>query len=67
MMQRRHYEMIAKVLDDLDGHEIGLSRGTHRDIAAAFAATLAADNPRFDRARFMRAAGAMEEEADAPS
>ena len=57
--QRRHYEAIASVLDDLDGSKIGLSRGTHADICQSMADKFAADNPKFNRDRFMTACGAL--------
>ena len=50
--QRRHYEAIAATIRDT------MIPLLHREfIARNFAATFAADNPRFDRARFLKACG----------
>lgn len=51
-MSRKHYIAAAEVIR---AESFGESR---RRIAEAFAAMFAADNPRFDRARFMEACGA---------
>lgn len=48
---RRNYEQIAAVIAPHHAYS-GM-----RDVATALAAIFAADNPRFDRARFMQACG----------
>ena len=56
-MQKRHFELIAKVLRDqyqAEGTEFG--KETVRMIAQRFAGYLANLNPRFDRERFIKAA-----------
>lgn len=51
MMSRRHFAFIASVVatlaDPLERH----------DVAHSFADALERENPRFDRARFLRACG----------
>lgn len=59
-MTKRDFELIAEVMDDLDGSEIGLSRGTHNAIAEALADAFSRTNPRFNRSRFLKACGAMD-------
>jgi hypothetical protein len=46
--QRRHYEMVAATLKGLN---------VRMSAIVAFADMFAADNPRFDRARFLKACG----------
>lgn len=46
-MQHRHFAVVAGV--------IASSRGSRDDIAELFADAFAKTNPRFDRARFLRA------------
>lgn len=49
-MTKRHFIAIAKIL--------AAGKGPERDrIANALADVFASDNPRFDRARFLKAAG----------
>lgn len=67
--QHRHYEAIAAMVRNCPANEItnnihsdpvvwrSLERGA---IAVHSVAALAADNPRFDRARFLRACGVEE-------
>lgn len=65
MFQRRHYEKIAASL-----HRSQMAKSLERDnkhrlqaidgirlVAIDIASTFAADNPRFDRERFMKACG----------
>lgn len=69
--QKRHYEDVAKLLDSYCGldyshdeegnHKLPLVRSpiniTVRHIMLDFADLFAADNPKFDRGRFLRACG----------
>lgn len=67
-MTRRDYVLIANVLcttkpDQTIGYSadaLAIARGAWREIARSFAATLASENPRFDRARFLKACGVSE-------
>lgn len=62
-MTRKDYELIAKVLRDFvgDGGDV-----IDRDqIAYKLASALAQDNPRFNRLRFLVAAGYISEEVSA--
>lgn len=58
MMTKRHFEAIAEVIQNEPdcGDEY-----TARHIAEALATLFAEMNPRFDRARFLRACGATTE------
>ena len=61
-MQKRHFELIAKVLRDQyneEGTEFG--KETVRMLAQRFAGNLANLNPRFERERFIAAATRSEE------
>lgn len=50
-MQRRHFELIAKVINNLNGPlDVDI-------VAKAFANELWATNENFDRARFLKACG----------
>jgi len=49
-MTRQHFQLIADVLSDAPDVM------THDQVVAAFAAILSHTNPRFDRAKFVRAA-----------
>ncbi len=51
-MTRQHFEIIAEVINNA-----GLSNDARLRIAEKFADRLAMINPRFDKARFMEAAG----------
>lgn len=57
-MTRKDYERLARALavsrqtNSANGHQIAIS-----DAAIFIAAELAADNPRFDRVRFLKACG----------
>lgn len=60
-MTRKHYEMLAAALKsarvpECYDHDTHSNAGADR-AAVAVAEVLAADNPRFDRERFLRAAG----------
>ena len=61
-MERRHFELIARVIRDLPESSTLKnidSRVDGRDHAAMrFADALANTNPRFDRAKFLKACGA---------
>jgi hypothetical protein len=62
MFQRRHYEVVADTIKRMDGlvpdrteaDALNVARAT---VADRFASMFATDNPRFDRARFLRACG----------
>lgn len=58
-MTRRDYVLIAEVLRATQPHETlgGVARCAWCDVARTFANRLAAENPRFDRARFLKACG----------
>jgi predicted oxidoreductase len=51
-MQRRHFELIAATIKGLPSDVYGCEQ-----VAKAFADALRAENPRFDRARFLTACG----------
>lgn len=55
-MQRRHFELIAEILNNYATGDAA-QRETVRAIAEAFASRLARENARFDRDRFLRACG----------
>lgn len=56
MLSRKDYEMIAKaILQELQIN--GMARHTLAAIAERMAVYLQADNPRFDRKRFLTACG----------
>ena len=55
-LQHRHFAFIASVIAGMPTHAASL-RAQQRSTALAFADACAASNPRFDRARFMRACG----------
>lgn len=48
-MQKRHFELIASVVKTIMDDE------TRKQIAQAFAMRISSENPRFDRAKFMKA------------
>lgn len=54
--QHRHYAFVAKVINDAFGNGYQI---TDSDLITAFVNAFAA-NPRFDRARFLRACGVTE-------
>jgi hypothetical protein len=57
-MTRKDYELIAGVLDNCSPdtrHEQAIRQ--HRTTVHEMAVSLAADNPRFDRAKFLKACG----------
>jgi hypothetical protein len=56
-MTRQHFQMIADVLKDAGQHNSCIDRTAHEAIAREFAVRLMATNPRFDRARFLKACG----------
>lgn len=56
-MTRKDYELIAKVLNDFAAE--GRPVDDRDDIAYNLAAALAADNPRFERQKFLAAAGVL--------
>lgn len=53
-MSRKHFELIARVLRNLDGT---VPHADRKATAEAFADELRATNPNFDRARFLTACG----------
>ncbi len=55
-MQHRHFTTIATILSRLV-ITTDLSANDRKEIAAHFAMELRATNPKFDRARFLRACG----------
>ena len=55
-MRRKDYELIAGVIAGMPAFAPNL-RTARDSCARAFAERLATDNPRFDRARFLRACG----------
>lgn len=54
-MTRRDFELIARVLRE--HYTEAPTETTQYGLAAHFASELAAENPRFDRERFLQAAG----------
>ena len=69
-MTKKHFEAIAaafaaqqKMIDyhkeqgDMKDMEAGWARDSLRKVATSMAGTFAADNPRFDTQRFLRACG----------
>ncbi len=58
-MQRRHFELIAKTLKELDYKFPGgrFDDEHRRCVATHFAAKLRSTNPNFNEARFLRACG----------
>lgn len=58
-MTRKHYEAIAAAIrEESDAFPTDLVvRGTLERLASALGGVFAADNPRFDRARFLAACG----------
>lgn len=69
VMQRRHYEMIARAMKEARNHALRINEETDRMTAfrvghggavAEVARVLSIDNPRFDRARFLEACGVSE-------
>jgi hypothetical protein len=54
-MQHRHFATIAAIIRNRFGERQTSTEWTQDDIANAFADELARTNPRFDRARFLRA------------
>jgi len=59
MMTKKHYEAIAAAIRSGQEARRGsaTSASTHYQIATACANYLASQNPRFDRARFLKACG----------
>ena len=55
-LEHRHFAFIAAVIAAMPNHAASL-RAQKRSTALAFADAYAKTNPRFDRARFMRACG----------
>lgn len=55
-MTRKHYVMLAGALRRARERD-DVAQGTVDAVAVEIASTLGDDNPRFDRARFLRAAG----------
>lgn len=54
VMQHRHFAVIAGIIAGMQGD---WSKQAHAHIAHRFANELASTNPRFDRARFLKACG----------
>lgn len=59
MMTRKHYELIAGALDLARRNASGAERDGVDRAAEQIAAGLDRDNPRFNRLRFLKAAGAI--------
>lgn len=58
MMQRRHYELIARIIrEEQASSKSQLAKAAIKNIARSFAEELASDNPNFDRSRFFEACG----------
>ena len=55
-MTRKDYQIIAQVFANV-GEMVELSETIGADLARNLAEALQADNPRFDRARFLEACG----------
>lgn len=58
-MTKKDYIVIARIIADMPSHAPTL-RAQKASTAASFADALAADNPRFDRVRFLAACGVEE-------
>lgn len=56
-MQHRHFATIAAIIADKFGEKTTSTEWNQKDIANHFADALTATNPKFDRARFLRACG----------
>jgi len=59
-MQHRHFATVAAIIKSMDLVQNGTGQGfvdARQDVAEHFATQLARTNPRFDRARFLRACG----------
>lgn len=56
-MEHRHFATIAAIIAGLPDGGDDYAGDIRGETAAHFAAELAATNPRFDRARFLRACG----------
>lgn len=57
-MTRKHYRAIAEVIrQTADNSPTFMERARVREIAEGLASVLAADNPRFQRSRFLEACG----------
>lgn len=55
-LEHRHFAFIAATIEAMPDHAASL-RAQKRSCALAFADACASSNPRFDRARFLRACG----------
>ena len=55
-LEHRHFAFIAATIAAMPDHAASL-RAQKASVAAAFADACTATNPRFDRARFLRACG----------
>ena len=56
--QKRHYEDVARLIADIVRCRFSATSGaTAKDMEGYFAAVFAADNPNFDRERFLKACG----------
>jgi hypothetical protein len=56
-MTKKDYELIARIMREYNGRAIDSERFVLSEVAKTFATELAAGNPRFDRATFLRACG----------
>lgn len=57
-MQRRHFEAIAETVKGLKTNEfLKLTQQQHEEIALTFSGMCRRENPRFDKARFLKACG----------
>lgn len=56
-MSKKHYQTIAEVIRTVTNRDPQITPYDIEDIADAIADMFAADNPRFDRAKFLAAAG----------
>ncbi len=54
-LQRRHFELIAEIINDMDSS--GDNYAVKCDTARHFAINLRNTNPNFNRARFLKACG----------
>lgn len=55
-MTKKHFEFIAATIAAMPGHAPSL-RAQKESCARSFADALTKENPRFDRARFLKACG----------
>lgn len=57
-LTRKDYVMLAEVIDGCEGYKVAtIELISRRKLADELADKLAADNPRFDKVRFLKACG----------